>query len=129
MRQSWQLRKRPIAAVVQERAGSSHLTRPARKIACRVNDANRKLSVKRLFVAYPSPRRGAYDDVALEMPVTDSNFKERRSQQRIRFEAPASVSTGKYSIAASTKDISERGLFLFTNIRFERGSEIDIVIT
>jgi hypothetical protein len=60
--------------------------------------------------------------------VIDSKSKERRNQQRIRFEAPATVTTGPHSIAASTKDISDRGLFFFTDARFELGSEIDLVI-
>jgi hypothetical protein len=69
----------------------------------------------------PSSTRG--------ISVTGSKSKERRSQQRIRFQAPATVMTGQHSIAASTKDISERGLFFFTDARVEPGSEIDIVIT
>ena len=60
--------------------------------------------------------------------MTDSKFKERRNQQRIRFAAPATVTTGQHSIAASTKDISDRGMFFFTDARFELGSEIDMVI-
>jgi PilZ domain len=65
----------------------------------------------------------------METPVTDSKSKERRGQQRIRFEAPATIAAGLQSIAASTKDISTRGLFIFTDTRLEIGSEIDIVIT
>jgi PilZ domain-containing protein len=77
---------------------------------------------------YPFPRRGAYDDVALEIPVADPTFKERRGQQRIRFEALATVSAGQHTLAASTKDISIRGIFLLTDVRFEEGSEIDIML-
>jgi hypothetical protein len=62
------------------------------------------------------------------MRVTDSQFKERRRRQRVRFEAPATVAADQHSIAASTKDISERGLFFFADARFEPGSEIDIVV-
>lgn len=61
--------------------------------------------------------------------LTGSKSKERRSQQRIRFEAPATIAAGLQSIAASTKDISTRGLFIFTDTRPEIGSEIDIVVT
>ncbi len=60
--------------------------------------------------------------------MTDSKLKERRNQQRIRFASPATVTAGQHSIAASTKDISDRGLFFFTDARFEQGSEIDMVI-
>jgi PilZ domain-containing protein len=44
------------------------------------------------------------------------------------FEAPATVAVGQHSIAASTKDITDRGLFFFTDARFERGSETDVVL-
>jgi Tfp pilus assembly protein PilZ len=62
------------------------------------------------------------------MPLHDSKFKERRRQQRVRFKAPASVTAGHHSIAASTKDVSDRGLFFLTDARFELGSEIDILV-
>jgi DNA-binding NarL/FixJ family response regulator len=61
--------------------------------------------------------------------MAGSKFMERRSEQRIRFESPATVAAGHHSIAASAKDITERGLFFFTDARIELGSEIDIVIT
>lgn len=58
----------------------------------------------------------------------ESKFMERRSKERIRFKAPATVAAGQHSIAASTKDITDRGLFFFTDARFERGSETDVVL-
>jgi len=61
--------------------------------------------------------------------VAESKANERRDHQRIRFEAPATVTGGQHSIAASTRDITHRGLFFFTDARFEIGSEIDILIT
>jgi hypothetical protein len=61
--------------------------------------------------------------------VAESKASERRDHQRIRFEAPATVTGGQHTIAASTKDITHRGLFFFTDARFEIGSEIDILIT
>ncbi|MBZ5512492.1 MAG: PilZ domain-containing protein [Acidobacteriia bacterium] len=60
--------------------------------------------------------------------MSDSKSKERRNQRRIRYEAPATVTAGQHSIAASTKDISDRGLFFFTDARIDLGSEIDMVI-
>jgi hypothetical protein len=60
--------------------------------------------------------------------MSDSNPKERRRQQRLRFEGPASLTTCGHRIAASTKNLSQRGLFLFTELRFELGSEIDVVL-
>jgi Tfp pilus assembly protein PilZ len=65
----------------------------------------------------------------MEIPVAESTFiKERRGRQRIRFEAPATVTADQHTLAASTRDISIRGLFLFTDMRFKVGSEIDIMI-
>lgn len=66
--------------------------------------------------------------VTLEMPVPDSTFKERRGQLRIPFKAAATVSAGQHTLAASTKDISNHGVFLFTDMRFKVGSEIDIMV-
>jgi hypothetical protein len=63
------------------------------------------------------------------MAVVESKAKERRNHQRIRYHAPATVTGGQHSIAASTRDITDRGLFFFTDARFEIGSEIDILIT
>ena len=61
--------------------------------------------------------------------MAESKASERRNHQRIRYQAPATVTGGGHSIAASTRDITDRGLFFFTDARFEVGSEIDIVIT
>ena len=60
--------------------------------------------------------------------MSDAKFKERRERQRISFKAPATVTADQHSIAASTKDISDRGLFFFTDARIEPGSEIDLVL-
>jgi Tfp pilus assembly protein PilZ len=61
--------------------------------------------------------------------LAEANPKERRNNQRIRYQAPATVTGGQHTIAASTKDITDRGLFFFTDARFEIGSEIDVLIT
>jgi CheY-like chemotaxis protein len=60
--------------------------------------------------------------------LTDSRFMERRRQQRILFESPAIVTEGRHSMAASAKDITDRGLFFFTDARFELGSEINLIV-
>ena len=54
--------------------------------------------------------------------------KERRSKQRVPFEAPATVTAGQHKIAASTKDVGDQGLFFFSDARFELGSEIDLIV-
>jgi hypothetical protein len=76
--------------------------------------------------AHPTPETQHQMFIVRLLMATGSN--ERRSQQRIRFEAPATVTAGQHSIAASTKDVSERGLFFFTDARFELGSEIDMIV-
>lgn len=60
--------------------------------------------------------------------MTVFKLRERRNQQRVRYESVATVTAGEHSIAASTKDISDRGLFFFTDARFELGSEIDLMV-
>lgn len=61
--------------------------------------------------------------------MAESKAIERRDHPRISYQAPATVTDGQHSIAASTKDITDRGLFFFTDARFEVGSEIDIILT
>lgn len=60
--------------------------------------------------------------------MADSKTQERRSEQRIPFKAPATVNAGQHSLAASTKDISARGLFFFTDAPLKEGGEIEIVL-
>ncbi len=60
--------------------------------------------------------------------MTEFKLKERRNQQRVRYESVATVTAGQHNIAASTKDISDRGLFFFTDARFELGSEIELMV-
>jgi hypothetical protein len=59
--------------------------------------------------------------------LADNKFGERRGEQRISFQSPATFRTDKHTVAASTKDISSRGLFFFTDVKLTEGSEIDIV--
>ena len=61
--------------------------------------------------------------------MTNSNVNERRRRKRIPFEAPASVTADQQSMSASTKDISERGLFIFVDGAFQTGCEIDVLLT
>jgi hypothetical protein len=60
--------------------------------------------------------------------LADSGTPQRRGEPRIPFKAPATVSTGQHSLAASTKDISARGLFFFTDVALGVGGEVDIVL-
>ncbi|MGZ4819312.1 MAG: PilZ domain-containing protein [Terriglobales bacterium] len=60
--------------------------------------------------------------------MTETTRNERRCEQRIRFEAPATIAAAEHRIAASTKDISQRGLFCFTDAKVEVGSDIDILL-
>lgn len=60
--------------------------------------------------------------------MPNTNIKDRRDQQRIPFKAPATVTAEQHSLAASTQDISQRGLFFFTDAHIEPGSEIDLVV-
>jgi PilZ domain len=62
------------------------------------------------------------------MAVAIFKSRERRNRHRVRYESPATVTAGQHSIAVSTKDISDRGLFFLTDARFELGSEIDLIV-
>lgn len=57
-----------------------------------------------------------------------SKQKEKRGQQRVRLEVTASVTAGHHTIAASTKDLSGRGLFFFTDAGLEPGREVEILM-
>jgi hypothetical protein len=52
---------------------------------------------------------------------------ERRNQQRILCATPATLTTGKHTIAASLKDISRRGLFFITDAFVGAGCDVSIV--
>jgi hypothetical protein len=52
----------------------------------------------------------------------------RRRHERIKVTVPATVTVAGQSLAASTKDISIGGLFLFTDAPFEAGKDIEIVL-
>ena len=60
--------------------------------------------------------------------MSESTRSERRRQPRIRYEAPATVAAADHKLAASVKDISERGLFCFTDANIEIGSTVDVII-
>jgi len=63
----------------------------------------------------------------LEAGVAVSKPQEKRGEQRVRLEVTASVTAGHHTIAASTKDVSSRGLFFFTDARLELGREVDVI--
>ena len=60
--------------------------------------------------------------------MSESAHSERRRHTRIRYEAPATVAAADHKLAASVKDISERGLFCFTDANIEIGSAVDVII-
>jgi hypothetical protein len=61
--------------------------------------------------------------------MSDPPRYERRRTRRVLFEGQATITTGDQKIVAATKDISERGLFVFTEAIVEVGNEIDILVT
>jgi Tfp pilus assembly protein PilZ len=52
----------------------------------------------------------------------------RRRHERLQVSLPATIKVGNHAVAASTKDISVGGLFVFTDTPFRQGSEIEIVL-
>lgn len=52
----------------------------------------------------------------------------RRHHDRIHVAVPATVTAQGHTLAASTRDISVGGLFLFTDVPFQAGADIEIVL-
>lgn len=52
----------------------------------------------------------------------------RRRHKRHNTAIPAVVRQGEHSIAATTRDISLGGLFLFTDAAFRQGTDIEVVL-
>jgi PilZ domain-containing protein len=59
---------------------------------------------------------------------SSTNPERRREHQRIHLVVPATVRGEGHTLAASTRDISEGGLFLFTDAPFQAGADIEIVL-
>ena len=57
-----------------------------------------------------------------------TNTGTRRRHARIPLTVPATIKVGKHAVAASTRDISVGGLFVFTDTPFREGSNIEIVL-
>jgi Tfp pilus assembly protein PilZ len=55
-------------------------------------------------------------------------FGTQRRHQRLQVALPATLKVGNHSVAASIRDISVGGLFVFTDTPFREGSEIEIVL-
>lgn len=60
--------------------------------------------------------------------MSTSKTDIRRRHDRINFSVPATVTAEGHTLAASTKDVSLGGLFLFTDAPFQAGSDIEIVL-
>jgi len=54
--------------------------------------------------------------------------KTTRRHVRIPVSIPATVGSGEHRLGASVKNISLGGLFMFTDIPFREGAEIDVVL-
>ncbi|MGI9103850.1 MAG: PilZ domain-containing protein [Terriglobales bacterium] len=54
--------------------------------------------------------------------------KAQRRHERISHTVPATVKVGEHTLAGTTKDISVGGLFLFTDVPFRAGSDIEVVL-
>ncbi len=52
----------------------------------------------------------------------------RRQHPRTPFSVPATIRVEGHTLAASTRDVSLGGLFLFTDAPFKAGSDIEIVL-
>ena len=57
--------------------------------------------------------------------LSDSDFKDRDGQQRLRF-GLATVTVGQHNFAASIRNFTDRGVLFIIDTYLEIGSEIDI---
>ena len=57
-----------------------------------------------------------------------TNLETKRKHQRISVAVPATVTAQGHTLAASTKDVSLGGLFLFTDAPFQPGADIQVVL-
>jgi hypothetical protein len=58
-----------------------------------------------------------------------TTHNERRSGTRIAARVPTRVRTGEGADhAAQTRDVSANGVFLYTNSRMEKGSDVELVL-
>ncbi len=55
------------------------------------------------------------------------HFKQRQ-HERIEKVVPAMMTVGHHTVAATTKDLSVAGMFLFTDVLFQPGADLDIVL-
>jgi Tfp pilus assembly protein PilZ len=61
-------------------------------------------------------------------PKFPTKTERRRHHERIHVVVPATVKAQGHTLAASTRDISAGGLFLFTDTPFQAGADIEIVL-
>lgn len=59
------------------------------------------------------------------MTVSKTNTRRNR---RVRASGPATIKHKELTLAATVRDVSLGGVFLFTDARFQPGADIDIVL-
>jgi PilZ domain len=52
----------------------------------------------------------------------------RRKYKRHKTTTPATIRSGGHTLAATTRDVSLGGLFIFTDAALREGSDIDVVL-
>jgi len=52
----------------------------------------------------------------------------KRQYKRHKTSVPATIRTGGHTLAATTRDVSLGGLFIFTDAKLRRGADIEVVL-
>jgi hypothetical protein len=52
----------------------------------------------------------------------------KRQYKRHKTSVPATIRTGEHTLAATTRDVSLGGLFIFTEAKLREGADIEVVL-
>lgn len=58
----------------------------------------------------------------------DHRPDKRRRHDRFQKAIPAMITVGRHTLAATTKNLSAGGIFLFTDVLVPQGSDVEIVL-
>ncbi len=62
------------------------------------------------------------------LSTMDTPPDQQRRHNRIPKAIPAMITVGQHTVAATTKDVSIGGMFLFTDVLLRQGADLDIVL-
>jgi hypothetical protein len=64
----------------------------------------------------------------MKLRKMDHRPNKRRRHERVPKTIPAMITVGHHTVAATTKDLSVGGMFLFADVLLRQGADLDIVL-